>query len=83
MKKNLIHVFCLLFTAMAVAQNASSVDYLHSKDVRFIENKGQMTDMDGNPVNHVLFKAEAPHVNLYITEKGLTYCFVKFEKQKL
>ncbi len=81
--KKLTLALTLFFTAFStIAQQAISADYLHSQPVRFVENKGQMTDMDGNPVNHVLFKAEAPHVNLYVTEKGLTYFFLKFEKHK-
>ena len=51
--------------------------FLKSKPVRFIENKGQIVDVNARPVPFVLFKAEAPGMNLYITEKGLTYVFVK------
>ena len=44
--------------------------------------KGQMIGTDGKPVPFVLFKAEAPGIDIYITEKGLTYSFLKFEKEK-
>lgn len=57
-------------------------DYLKSKPVRFIENKGQIVDVNARPVPFVLFKAEAPGMNLYITEKGLTYVFVKHLKKE-
>ncbi|MBI2268749.1 MAG: SBBP repeat-containing protein [Bacteroidetes bacterium] len=36
-----------------------------------------MTDMNGKPVPFVLFQVGAPGVNLFITEKGLTYCFME------
>lgn len=39
-----------------------------------------MVDMNGKPVPFVLFKVEAPGLNLYITEKGLTYVFLEAEK---
>jgi gliding motility-associated-like protein len=48
----------------------------------FIENVGQMKDMDGNPVPFVFFKAEAPGMNIYITKKGITYLFFKKEKKE-
>lgn len=51
--------------------------------VHFLENKGQMTDYSGQPVPFVLFKAEAPGVNLYITETGLTFTFTRMRKEKL
>lgn len=38
----------------------------------FLENKGQMTDIEGNPVPFVLFKAEAPGLNLWLTQTGFT-----------
>ena len=50
--------------------------WLQAQPVRFLENKGQMTDMGENPVPFVLFKAEAPGLDMYITEKGLTYVFI-------
>jgi gliding motility-associated-like protein len=52
------------------------------QNVSFLENKGQMMDTEGKPVPFVLFKAEAPGMNVYITEKGLTYVFVKLEEDE-
>ncbi len=46
----------------------------------FIENQGQFTDITGNPVPFVMFKMETPGMNIYITEKGLTYVFHSQEK---
>jgi gliding motility-associated-like protein len=57
-------------------------DHVKSKSVKFVENKGQMVDMKSRPVPFVLFKAEAPEMSVYITEKGLTYVFVKHIKKK-
>ncbi|MFN7913171.1 MAG: SBBP repeat-containing protein, partial [Bacteroidota bacterium] len=56
--------------------------YLAAQPVKFLENKGQMMDMNNKPVPFVLFKAEAPGMNVYITEKGLTYVFVKAEEEE-
>jgi hypothetical protein len=52
------------------------------QNVSFLENKGQMMDTEGKPVPFVLFKAEAAGMNVYITEKGLTYVFVKLEEEE-
>jgi hypothetical protein len=43
--------------------------------LKFLENKGQMRDMKEQPVPNVLFKAEAPGVDLYVTTSGLTWLF--------
>ena len=51
--------------------------WVQQQPVQFLENKGQMTDMEGKPVPFVLFKAEAPCMNMYVTERGLTYVFIK------
>jgi len=51
--------------------------WMRAQPVTFLENKGQMTDMEGNPVPYVLFKAEAKGMDMYVTEKGLSYVFLK------
>jgi hypothetical protein len=43
----------------------------------FLENKGQMMDSEGKPVPFILFTTEAPGVNMYVTEQGLSYMFMK------
>ena len=56
--------------------------WMRAQSVKFLENKGQMTDMKGDPVPFVLFKVESPGVDVFITEKGLTYLFLKAEKEE-
>ncbi len=51
----------------------------HSKGIRFLENKGQMTDMQGNAVNGLLFKASAGSADMYITTWGISYVFFQVE----
>lgn len=51
-------------------------------EISFLENKGQMMDMQRKAVKNVLFKAGAGGVDVYITTSGLSYVFVKFEKHK-
>jgi len=95
MKKNILirklFLFVLLITwiNIAIANSYSKpIDPLvkdkisswtKNKSVFFVENKGQMADTDGNPVPCVLFKAEAPTINIWVTTTGLTYQFLKFE----
>ncbi|MBI2269014.1 MAG: SBBP repeat-containing protein [Bacteroidetes bacterium] len=55
--------------------------YLTNKPVRFTENKGQITDMEGKSVPFVLFKIDAPSLEMYITSKGITYMFLKMEEK--
>ncbi len=54
----------------------------NNKTTRFLENKGQFLDMKNNPVPFVLFKVETPGMNMYITEKGLTYVFIGSDAKK-
>ena len=49
-----------------VAIKEQATQWIQKQPVKFLENKGQMTDMDGNPVPFVLFKAESPNMNMYI-----------------
>jgi hypothetical protein len=56
--------------------------WVRSQPVEFLENKGQLTDMNHDPVPFVLFKTEAPGLDMYITEKGLTYVFVEVEEDE-
>ncbi|MBL7893021.1 MAG: hypothetical protein JNL63_10350 [Bacteroidia bacterium] len=48
----------------------------------FIENKGQMADINGEPAPYVLFKAELPNLDIWVTTTGLTYQFYKLEKEE-
>ena len=55
---------------------------ISKQPVKFLENKGQMVNTDGKPIPFVLFKAEASGMNVYITETGLTYVFVKMKEDE-
>ncbi|MBI2272128.1 MAG: SBBP repeat-containing protein [Bacteroidetes bacterium] len=48
----------------------------------FQENKGQMTDMEGNPVPYVLYKVSSPGLDIFVTTQGLTYSFLKIEESE-
>jgi hypothetical protein len=48
----------------------------------FLENRGQMMDMEGNPVPQVLFKTEAPGLNIWVTQEGLVVQTLKMEEEK-
>ncbi len=57
-------------------------NWFKNRPVKFLENKGQMMDMNNVPAPYILFKAEAPGVDLYITEKGLTYVFLEMKEDE-
>jgi len=59
-----------------------SSDWLKNQTVEFLENKGQLMNTDNKPATNVLFKAEAPGLDLYITTTGLSYVFLKYEEEK-
>jgi len=43
----------------------------------FIENKGQMTDMNGKTIPSVFFHTSSPGVDVYLRDSGLTYIFTR------
>jgi hypothetical protein len=54
----------------------------NASGLRFLENKGQMMDMQRKPVPNVLYEASGGGMNVYVTTSGLSYMFVKFEKHE-
>jgi len=54
----------------------------NANGIRFLENKGQMMDMQRKAVNNVLFKAGAGGVDVYVTTDGLSYVFVDLKRYK-
>ena len=56
-------------------------EYFSSQNFLFIENKGQMKDVNQQPVPFVFFKAEAPGMQVYVTAKGLTYVFLHAQEK--
>jgi len=86
-KNYILLIYSLLFCRLIFSQNSFDLpkekgnELLNSQATAFIENKGQLTDMKNKPVPFVLFKSQVHGMNLYITEKGLTYVFLKSEEK--
>ena len=78
--KNLITIILAVGSLLANATDTKEELYKKVQDVSFLENKGQMTDMNGDLIPFVLFKVSAPGINLFITEQGLTYLHYEVEK---
>lgn len=72
----------LISTPYAKTDKSKIKSLLSNQPVEFLENKGQIRDMVNNPAPYVLFKAEAPGVHLYITDKGLSYVFLQSEEEE-
>ena len=71
--KNIYNFFCLFalgFFTQNLSANSNSLseakELMQNSGSGFLENKGQMTDMNNNPVPFVLFKTEAPGMNMFI-----------------
>ncbi len=73
---------CIFSFAGNSDEKENARQLLNASPVKFIENKGQMIDMGGNPVPFVLFKADAPGLSTFITEQGLTYIFIEKNKEE-
>ena len=81
-------VFTFVYASLPIykseqALKAQARQLLQNQPVQFIENKGQMANLDGKPVPFVLFKAQSPEMDMYITEKGLSYVFKKLHKEEI
>jgi|JI8StandDraft_1071087.scaffolds.fasta_scaffold16709_2 hypothetical protein len=64
-------------------QKSSQVGaWLKHQPVEFIENRGQMTDVNLKPAPYLLFKAEAPGIDVYITKSGISYVFLEVEENE-
>jgi hypothetical protein len=61
---------------------AKTLTWIKNLPVEFLENKGQIRDIKNNPAPYVLFKGEAPGVDLYVTETGLSYVFLNYEEDE-
>ena len=79
-------LFYFLFITLSVFAGNSRINNAHdsqsllkNQPLSFIENKGQFKNADGTFANNILFKASAGNIDYYITAKGLTYVFNKFE----
>lgn len=80
--RNIFLLFAIsFFTSLSGANRISDIPREPSSSRVFTENKGQMKDMNGVAVPFVLFKTESPGLNMFITEKGLTYLFFKAEDE--
>jgi hypothetical protein len=77
------YFFLVYLISICFLSNANTTDNLSLSVDGFLENQGQMMDMEGNPVPFVLFKAEAPGVNLWITEKGMTMQTFQIRRESL
>jgi len=91
MKKLYTFIFFLVASSLFAGDGSGKADpqlktrvdqWIAKQPVEFIENKGQLLDMNYRPVPFVLFKAEARGLDMYITEKGLTYVFLDIEEDE-
>lgn len=57
--------------------NMQGVMQNSEKDIVFIENIGQITDSEGNDRPDILFHTRSQGVDMYITDKGISYVFTK------
>ena len=75
-KLTLFLSFCFLkFSAKTETQGITPL--INQNQTVFIENKGQVMDLNNTPVDDVLFKASLNKVDVYLTTQGLTYVFAK------
>jgi Beta-propeller repeat len=70
-----------VFSASAKETGTPAVGSGLRKPLCFMENKGQVVDLNGNPRRDVQFKLAAGNFNLYVSNNQLHYQFLKWEKK--
>src|ERR1043165_8864350 len=78
--RSLLIFFSVIYAWSAALGVNPAETFLKNKPVRFLENRGQLSDMAGNPVPFILYKASANGIDLYVTDKGLTYVLHEFRE---
>ncbi len=82
----IILLFFLSFSSFAgnnkadKTNEAKAREWIKNQPLEFVENKGQFMRTDGKAADEVLFKTSFGGCDIYITDKGLSYVFVKFEE---
>ena len=67
----LLSFLMVLLTFQMMGQAAIEFPYTAAGN-NFIRNNGQLTDMNGDAADNVLFYAEYPYMDVFITTSGLT-----------
>ncbi|HEY5124119.1 MAG TPA: T9SS type A sorting domain-containing protein [Ignavibacteria bacterium] len=84
-KFTLLAAFILLIScqyALAFTPSDNEVNsWIGTPVAGFIENKGQLCDVNYNPAPYLLFKLQDRGTDIYITDRGLSYVF-KFSEEK-
>jgi G:T/U-mismatch repair DNA glycosylase len=84
-KFSLLAAFILLIScqyALAFTPSDNEVNsWVGTPVAGFIENKGQLCDVNYNPAPYLLFKLQDRGTDIYITDRGLSYVF-KFSEEK-
>ncbi len=70
-----------LFAKNTTLNEAQSM--LNTKNIEFIENKGQIADQNGNVNYDVLFIAEVPYGTVTIRRDGISCSFIKRNQEKV
>lgn len=82
---------CFLLTTFFLTKSVLSIrhDFFQQNNLSiksekfggFVENLGQMMDINGNPAQDVLFASYSANMNLWITKSGIVFEVVKIEEE--
>lgn len=61
------------------AQLKKAQDYIQGNQLEFIENKGQLADVEGNLRNDILFYASGGGKEIYLRKTGLSFVLARYE----
>ncbi|HET6992481.1 MAG TPA: hypothetical protein VFJ43_14200, partial [Bacteroidia bacterium] len=71
------HIFSLSAALLCVHIFAQKPEQFQSADLSFVPNKGQFVTDEQKPAANVQFKANVHGLEFYITDSGISYVFVK------
>ena len=73
-------LFLFLFTEVFSQHTENSNLSLQGKGIQFVENKGQLINMNGKLIPEVLFSGEAGNLDIYLRKEGFSYVIVQTEE---
>ncbi len=75
----LVIIFCFAAKLQAQQSDKEKIKAELSRNTAFIfiENKGQYIDENRKPLNNLLFIGQSKGINVLVTDKGLSYVFLK------
>ncbi len=80
--RSVLIAFALFSAPIAAQQSGRTALQMPVSGFSFEENVGQVICDNGKPADFILLRAQLPNTDLYITDKGISYVFYEFIRER-